>query len=78
MKYSFKTGLIKWLISLLSVAGMVLAFTAFSDMTLWGLLEQYLKPILGSLTIGGGITLLINWLKVKSKIGKLKKAEEVK
>lgn len=69
--YSLKRGIIKGLISLLSIIGFGLAFTAFSDMTLWGLCEQYLKPILGSLTIGGLITLLVNWLKFRIKARKL-------
>ena len=67
MEYSFKKGLVKGLISLLSIVGAGLAFTAFSDITIWGLLEQYLKPILGSLTVGGCITIAINFLKVRGK-----------
>ena len=66
MEYSFKKGFIKGLISLLSIAGTFVAFTAFSDMTLWVLLEQYLKPLLGSLSVGGLITITINYLKVKT------------
>lgn len=67
MQYSFKKGLVKGLISLLSIIGAGLAFTAFSDMTIWAVLEQYLKPILGSLTVGGCVTIAINWLKVRNK-----------
>lgn len=67
MEYSFKKGAIKGLISLLSVGGAFIAFTTFADLTLWGLLEQYLKPVLGGLTVGGCITIAINWLKVKNK-----------
>lgn len=67
MNYSFKKGIIKGLVSLLSIGGSFLALTVFSDMTLWGLLEQYVKPLIGSLTVGGLITVAINYLKVKSK-----------
>lgn len=69
--YSFKKGIVKGLISLLSVTGAILALTAFSDITLWELVEKYLKPVLGSLTVGGLITIVINYLKV-AKVGKRK------
>ena len=61
--YSFKTGFVKGLISLLSIVGAGVAFTAFADVSIWALLEQYLKPIVSSLTIGGIITMAINYLK---------------
>lgn len=63
--YSFKKGIIKALLSLLSIVGAGIAFTTFADIMLWDLLEQYLKPVLGGLTVGGTITLLVNFLKVK-------------
>lgn len=66
-QYSFTKGLGKGLVSLLAIAGAFIALAGFSDLTLWGLLEQYLKPILGSLTVGGAITMLLNYIKVKSK-----------
>jgi len=66
-QYSFTKGLGKGLVSLLAIAGAFIALAGFSDLTLWGLLEQYLKPILGSLTVGGAITMLLNYIKVKSQ-----------
>lgn len=63
--YSFKTGLSKGLLSLLSVLGAIVAFTGFADVSLWSLVEQYLKPLLGSLTIGGAITIAVNYAKFK-------------
>lgn len=63
--YSLKKGGIKFIISVLTIVGAGLAFTAFADMTLWGILEKYLKPILKGLTVGGSITLILNYLKVK-------------
>jgi hypothetical protein len=67
MQYSFSKGLSKGIVSALTIAAAMLVFAGFSDFTIWGLLEQYLKPILGSLTVGGAITMLINYIKVKSK-----------
>lgn len=73
MTYSLRKGIIKGLISLLSIGGAFLALTAFSDMTLWGLLETYLKPILGSLTVGGLVTMCLNWLKIRGKMRRMRK-----
>ena len=61
--YSFSQGVSKSLISLLSIAGAILVFTHYSDIGIWDLLETYLKPLIGSLTIGGAITLAVNWVK---------------
>ena len=63
MPYSFKKGLLKGLLSLLAVGGGLVAFTGFSDLTIWGLLEQYLKPALGGLTVGGAIAVAVNYFK---------------
>lgn len=66
--YSFKKGLGKGLVSLLAIGGAMIAFAGFSDLTIWGMLETYLKPLLGSLTVGGAITIAANYIKIKSKI----------
>ena len=61
--YSLKTGLWKGIkFALIGVSGLVV-FTGFSDLTLWGLLETYLKPALGSLSVGGVIAFALNWMK---------------
>ena len=65
MNYSFKKGIYKGLLSLLAIGGGIIAFAGFSDLTIWGLLEQYLKPVLGSLTVGGVIAVAINFFKFK-------------
>lgn len=65
MQYSFAKGLWK---TLLSVVVLAVAFTTFagvSDLVIWDLFEQYLKPVLAGLTVGGLLTLAMNWLKVK-------------
>jgi len=68
--YSFKKGLGKGLISLLAVGGGLIAFAGFSDLTIWGLLETYLKPVLGTLSVGGVITIATNWVKFKTSKNK--------
>ena len=65
MQYSFKKGLSKGAVTGLIVLGSLVAFAGFSDLTIWGLLEQYLKPFLGSATVGGVIAMAVNYLKVK-------------
>lgn len=65
VQYSFKKGIVKALISALTVGGAFIAFAGLADFTLWELLEQYLKPVIGSLTVGGLITLSVNFLKVR-------------
>lgn len=47
----------------MAVGGGLVAFTGFSDLTIWGLLEQYLKPALGGLTVGGAIAVAVNYFK---------------
>ncbi len=70
-EYSFWIGLRKTAIQVAIFGGsMALVFLAFAnqallDAPLWALVEQYLKPLLGSLTLGGAITLGVNWLKNK-------------
>ncbi len=62
-KYSFKIGVSKGILSLLAIFGAFIAFIGFSDMTLWDLIVTYVKPLLGSLTVGGVITIAINYIK---------------
>jgi len=68
MQYSFTKGLNKGLVSVLTIGAALVAFAGFSDLTIWGLLEQYLKPVLGSLSVGGAITMALNYIKVKNKV----------
>ena len=70
-KYSFKKGLKKAFVSFaLPVVGVAVLFfgvAGLSDLTLWGLLETYVKPVLGTATLGGVLIFIRNWLKNKSK-----------
>ena len=65
MEYNFTKGLGKGLkFVLTALAGLALV-TGFSDLTIWSLLEEYLKPIISSLTVGGILTILLNYTKIK-------------
>lgn len=68
MRYSFTKGLSKGAVSLIAIGGAIVAFAGFSDLTIWGLIEEYLKPVFGSMTIGGAITMLLNYIKVKNQV----------
>lgn len=68
-QYSFLKGLRKGLqhAAIFGVSA-VLVFLAFShqailDTPLWVLLEQYLKPLLSTVTVGGVLVIIQNWLK---------------
>lgn len=65
MQYSFKKGLVKGATSTLAIAGAMVAFAGFSDLTIWSLVEQYLKPVLSGLSVGAAITMVSNYIKVK-------------
>lgn len=66
-EYSFKKGLSKGFLSILIMSSSMVAFAGFSDLTIWSLLEEYLQPLLGSITVGGAITMLVNYIKVKNQ-----------
>jgi hypothetical protein len=61
--YSLKKGVGKGLVSLLSVAGALVAFTGLSDVTLVSLIEDYIFPVIGSLTVGGAVAVAVNFVK---------------
>ncbi len=61
--YSFKTGGWKFLVGVLSAAVVIVTFAGFADISIWGLLEQYVKPIVGTLTVGGLLAAALNAAK---------------
>lgn len=67
MTYSLKKGLGKGLNSAIIFALALAAFAGFSDVSLWELVETYVKPILGSMTVAGALTMAQNYFKVKTK-----------
>lgn len=65
-KYDVKKGLIKGALGILTAVAFFVSFSTFSDQSIWGLLETYLKPILGSLTVSGALAMGINALKFRA------------
>lgn len=63
--YSFKKGFWKAVKTASSIALAFVTFAGFSDVNLWLLLQQYLEPILSSMTVAGILTMVINYAKVK-------------
>ena len=68
--YSLKKGFYKGLLSLVSIFGALVTFSGFADVSIWDLLTTYLKPAISSISVGGLIVIVINWLKVKAALGK--------
>jgi len=66
MTYSFKKGLWKGIRAVLITSIAVVGVTQFGEVDLWGLLETYLKPYLSGVTIVGGLTMVLNYIKVKN------------
>ncbi len=62
-EYSFKKGLSKGLIAVLTGATMLVAFAGFSDITVWDLVVTYVKPVLGTLTVGGVLGVVTNFVR---------------
>ena len=68
MNYSLKKGAWKGFVSGMTVLVAMVAFAGFSDLTIWSLIETYLKPMLGTVTVGGLLTMVLNYAKVKSQV----------
>lgn len=70
MKYSFTYGLKKAALYSLTGIGTLVAFAGFSDVEIWSLLEEYVRPAIGSLTVGGAVTMAINYVRFKKSVSK--------
>lgn len=64
-KYDFRKGLSKGIKFILTALIALATVSGFSEVSLWELLEQYLKPVVSALTVGGILTWLLNYTKVK-------------
>ena len=65
MEYNIKTGISKGLKFVLTALIAVATISGFSEFTLWDLLTEYLKPVLGTLSVGGVLAMALNLVKVK-------------
>lgn len=61
--YSFKKSFGKAAMFVLQAAAALLVVTGFSEISLWQLIEEYIKPIVGTLTVGGTLALVTNYVK---------------
>lgn len=61
--YSIKKGVGKAVVFMLQASAAVAVVAGVSDISLWGLIEQYLKPIVGALSVGGALALATNYVK---------------
>ena len=66
MTYSFKKGLWKGLQWILIAIPPIIVATGISDVSLWDLTTKYLQPVLSTLTIGGVVAIIVNYVKVKA------------
>jgi threonine/homoserine/homoserine lactone efflux protein len=66
-KYSIGKGLWKGALSVIGSTLVLITFMGLADVPLKVLIETYIFPLLGSVTIGGGFTMLLNYIKVKAK-----------
>jgi hypothetical protein len=73
MNYSFTKGFWKAVKKALSFALLVAVFFNLAENNIWDLVVHYIKPILETMTIGGVITLALNFIKTKDLAGKLGK-----
>ena len=61
--YSFKKSLAKGAMFVLQAAATLVIVTGVSDIALWDLIEQHIRPIIGGVTIGGAIAIATNFVK---------------
>jgi len=61
--YSFKKSLGKGIVSILTVAIAGTVFLGIGEIQLWDLIVTHLKPVLGTLTVTGFLTLSLNFIK---------------
>lgn len=65
--YSFSKGLGKGITYVLVGVASLLVVTGVSDLTITDLFTTYVQPFVGTLSVGAILTIVINWLKVRSK-----------
>lgn len=61
--YSFKKSIGKGLLFILQAAAAVAVVTGFAEISLWDLIVEHVKPVVGTLTVGGLIVIATNYVK---------------
>jgi len=61
--YSFKKSVGKGAIFVLQALATVLVVTGVSEISVWDLVEQYVKPLIGALSVGGALAIATNYVK---------------
>lgn len=62
-EYSFKKSVGKGLIFILQAVAAILVVTGIAEISIWDLIVEYVKPIVGTLTLGGAIAIATNYVK---------------
>lgn len=66
MKYKLSKGFWKAVKTIGSGVVLLVVFAGLGDVSIWDLAVQYVKPIVGALTVTGLLTMIVNYAKVKS------------
>ena len=66
-EYSIKKGLYKGLGFATTALVTILIVSGLSDVLIWDLIVTYIKPIVGTLTVGGLVTMASNYAKFRYK-----------
>jgi len=61
--YSFKKSFGKGVMFLLQGALAAATIAGFTEVSLWDLITEYVKPVVGTLTVGGVLALATNYVK---------------
>ena len=61
--YSVKKGLKKGLLFILNFAIVAVGVLGVSDVNIWDLVVEYIKPVVGGLTFGGLLIIVQNFVK---------------
>lgn len=61
--YSFKKTLSKGIYTAIVALAALVTFAGLNEISVWQLVEEYLKPLVGSVTVGGLIAMAVNVAK---------------
>jgi len=67
MKYSINKGIEKGFGFVTTFLAAIVIVLGLSDVSIWDTIVKYVYPVVGTLTFGGLITILTNYVKFKYK-----------